>query len=115
MAARNTAIRDLAARAESDSSDSDTSHSLEMLLVDSDASSSGVELLAESIVTSDDDEHAIRGTVFHQLLVALLLPEDPTRDSDMAVDISPDLPVILAAMKVNKSIEAAIETAVRVE
>jgi hypothetical protein len=64
---------------------------------------------------SDDDEHAVRGTVFHQLLVALLLPEDPTRDSDMAVDISPDLPVILAAMKVNKSIEAAIETAVRVE
>ena len=61
---------------------------------------------------TDDDVLAIRGTVFHQLLTALVLPDDRDRDHGRAVDISPDLPVILAAMKVQRSVVTAIETAI---
>ena len=72
----------------------------------------GIRQGGEHAPTPTDDDAGDQGTVFHQLITALVLPDDPDRDHGRAVDISPDLPVILAAMKVQRSVVTAIETAI---
>ena len=71
----------------------------------------GLCLRASGGALTDDDILAIRGTVFHQLLAALQLPPEQERDAKRAVDISPDLPLILRAMGVKRDVGRAIEAA----
>jgi hypothetical protein len=60
----------------------------------------------------DDDALTVRGTVFHQLVRVVVLP-DEDRELEGLVDISPDLPVITSAMKLSRPVSSAISAALK--